>query len=234
MNRNAQFWTKLIVYAILTLILTNIIPTTLGLSLTAEQSLQTKSDIDDPIHISGSMGNNDWYISPVTITIHFPFWSGPAFYQLNDQGWSFYETPIIVDSDGFFIISCFFFYEGGYQSPVYNASFKIDKTPPDINITIHKQRRTVLVKVDAVDNMSGTDFVEFYCDDCLMGEVTGPPFEYLFEVSLFREHTVSVIVYDVAGNSDDESHTFPYDLQYVQGNFFQRIFRLLQHLFLMY
>lgn len=221
-------------YAILVFLLGNIIPTTLGLSLIAEQPLQTKSDFDDLIHISGSMGSNDWFISAVLITIHPPQGSGPVFYQLNDQGWSLYETPIIVDSDGFFIIYCYYFDEWGTQSPVYNASFKIDKTPPDINVTVHRHIRTVLVKVDAVDNMSGIDFVEFYCDDRLLGEVIGPPFEYLFEVSLFREHTVSVIVYDFAGNSDDESHTFPYDLRYVQGNLFQRIFRFLQHLFLMY
>lgn len=234
MKRNSQFWTKLGVYAILGLLLLNIIPTTLSLSSMTEQSLQPKRDRYDLIHISGGMGKNGWYISSVTITIHPPQGSGSVFYKINDGEWSVYQTPLSVGSDGFFIIYCFYFDEWGNQSPIYNASFKIDKTRPDSNITVQRHLRTVFVVVDAVDNMSGIDFVEFYCDDRLLGDVTGPPFEYLFEVSLFRGHTISVIVYDFAGNSDDESHTFPYDFRYGQGSFFQRIFRLLQHLILIY
>ncbi|HIG99759.1 MAG TPA: hypothetical protein HA258_04170 [Thermoplasmata archaeon] len=228
MEKYSQCMQMLIITSISLFLIINIMPITNGLPVAEKKTVETRNS-SDLIHVSGTMGQNGWYISNVQITIHPPQGAGPVFYSFDNMTWSEYVTPIIVNSDGFMTVYCFYM-EDGNQSEIYRASFKIDKTPPFVTITFHRDGCRVLVSVDAIDNMSGVVSVEFYSDGALIGTLTVEPYDFEFYVGLFGEHTMSVIVYDAAGNSVDAFHTFPYELGHKQNNLHQQMFRLFQNL----
>lgn len=219
----------LIVTFISLFLLTNIMPMTNSLRVSEIKTVETKSS-SDLIHVSGTMGQNDWYVSNVQITIHPPQGAGPVFYSFDNMTWQDYMgLPILIDSDGGYTIYCFYMMDGN-QSEVYSVTFKIDQTPPYVNITFHEKGCKILVSVNAFDNMSGVVLIEFYSDYSLIGSVTAEPYEFLLHIGLFGEHTVEVIVYDGAGNSVSASHTFPYGLGRSQNILHQQTFHLFQNL----
>ncbi len=189
---------------------------TIPLSMARESGVEEKAvdtrTTSDLFHIMGPMGQNGWYIGTVSITIHPPE-LGPVYYRIDNGDWTQYSTPIIIDSDGVHTLYCYYIIDGN-QSEIFSISFKIDKTPPFVNISFHREGCRILISVNGLDNTSGVVSVEFYQDGALIGNVTVPPFEFELSIGLFGEHTVGVIVYDAAGNSAEASHTFPYDYLY--------------------
>ncbi len=196
-----------------------------------EKAVDTRT-ASDLFHISGAMGLNGWYIGPIMISIHPPE-PGPVMYRINNGGWTEYTTPLIIDSDGVYTLYCYYIIDG-IQSEIFSISFKIDQTPPFVNISFHREGCRVSVSVGALDNMSGVVLVEFYEDGALIGNATAEPYVFEFSISLFGEHTVGVIVYDAAGNSAEASHTFPYDLSYFPQSLLQHLMRGLHNLILLY
>jgi hypothetical protein len=64
----------------------------------------------------------------------------------------------------------------------------------------------IIVSVDATDNQSGIDRVEFYVDDEYKASVTSPPYNWTWtDRGLFFPYTLKVIAYDYAGNSNSDS-----------------------------
>ena len=60
-------WKKLVIGMITMFLSMALIPITGSLPIEKEQSMMTKSH-SDGIILNGTMGQNNWYISPVTIT----------------------------------------------------------------------------------------------------------------------------------------------------------------------
>jgi hypothetical protein len=222
----------LLIPFIVVLLIINVVPITKSVSPVQEHSRDMKGCCD-LIHISGMMGNDGWYVSDVQIIIHPPPGIGPVYYRINDMDWCEYITPIIVDSDGLFTIYVSYIDEDG-DPLLFSADFKIDKTPPYVTVTIQRDGYLVLVSVIAEDVTSGVVFVEFYLDGMLIGNCTVEPYEFSYKVSLFTEHTSTVIVYDAAGNSASVSHTFPFDLHRIQSSFYQQCLRASQNLILLH
>jgi len=98
----------------------------------------------------------------------------------------------------------------------------IEDKPPGVEITKPEKalyirnrkilprffRRTLILRsidviVDAVDDFSGIDRVEFYIDNDLKSVDDSSPYIYTWiKITLFRHrHTIKVIAYDIAGNS---------------------------------
>jgi len=146
--------------------------------------------------ISGFMGNDGWYTSPVAITI-VPEVINITYYKLHaDDPWCEYTgSPITVSSDGVYELYVFAEgFDGEYH--VYGPfPFKIDQTPPFINVTVVGHWTFI---VNCSDNMSGVAVVQFYIDDVLMGNLTPPgPFVWIYKG---KGKTAEVAVFDVAGN----------------------------------
>ncbi len=159
--------------------------------------------------VSGTMGQNDWYVSNVQVTLtavdfKWPLGVNHTYYKIDTGAWNEYTVPIVVDTDGQHTV---YFYSDDKAIPPnveeeQSVSFKIDKTAPVINsytATAQNFMKTKwLLVADATDPMSGIVLVEFYTDDALAGSVTTTPYEFTVHGKI---HTTQCIVYDAAGNS---------------------------------
>ncbi len=204
-------WKKLVIGIIAVFLSMALIPVTESLPIEKEQAMMTEDCLHDPI-ISGTMGQNNWYISPVTLIFEVE----ASYFVKVDQGdWFEYTVPIVVDTEGFHEVWWYYIDEYGNQSSTCSASFKIDMTPPTITITKH---RIGFFKysfiINASDNTSGVVLLEFYLDETLVGTVTAAPWEFAMEV--FGNHAVKVIAYDAAGLNGSDSASTSYSLTYVQ------------------
>ncbi|MGF3554462.1 MAG: Ig-like domain-containing protein, partial [Thermoplasmatota archaeon] len=62
----------------------------------------------------------------------------------------------------------------------------------------------ITIEVNAYDNDSGIEKVEFYIDGELRETDVSPPYSYLWNDKLTSQHTIEVKAYDNAGNSASE------------------------------
>jgi hypothetical protein len=170
--------------------------------------------------ISGTPGQNNWYISTVMVTLtatdpegksfkgfggKWPLGVNHTYYKVDDDpDWTIYENPISVSTDGEHMV---YFYSDDKAIPpnveeVKSVSFKIDKTAPNIidyTATAQNALKTKwLLECNAEDLTSGIVLVEFYADDALVGTATAEPYEFLVNSKI---STTICIVYDQAGNS---------------------------------
>ncbi len=169
--------------------------------------------------LSGTMGQNDWFVSNVTVTLSawdekWPEGVDYTMYKVDDGEWTVYETPFVVDPDGEHTV---YFYSVDKAIPPNveeekSVSFKIDKTTPVINtftVTAQNVLKTLwLLEADATDATSGVMIVQFYADDAYVGNDTTAPYEFLIESKI---HTAQCIVYDMAGNSKMSDVVTSYD-----------------------
>ena len=152
------------------------------------------------ITLNGTMGENGWYVSDVTITITWdPEKIDAVYYKINYGKWALYIEPIVISEDDEYIFCWYYVYNDGIHSEVECIKFRIDQTPPTIKLTVEKiGSNTWLFIADVYDETSGIDRVEFYVGDEFVGEVTEAPFEWEYSGS---GYTMQAVVYDNAGNS---------------------------------
>lgn len=143
-----------------------------------------EGDVQPPVNIVlyGMLGENEWYLSCVTITFIINVEEVDyIMYKLDDEEWITYTEPFEVCKDGEHTICWYYVYNGGNQSDIECIDFKIDQTDPTINLTIEKIGfRKWLITADVFDETSGVERVEFYFDQELQGAVTEPPYEWIY------------------------------------------------------
>jgi hypothetical protein len=166
------------------------------------------------ITLNGTMGNNGWYVSDVTISFTVDNINVSSIkYRLDNGSWQTYTAPEIirVHEDGYHSFELMVIDTDGnvwYGGPVY---FKIDQTPPFILIT--KERTGLFrwkITVVPSDNMSGfSGTIEFYINGVLQFTANVPgPYEWTFVAWMFwKSWSLTVRVYDIAGNFADAPTT---------------------------
>jgi len=159
--------------------------------------------------IAGTMGDNDWYISDVTITLTATDATsgvGETFYKLDSGAWTVYAEPVVVSTDG----QHQFFYNSSDNAGNMEATngpfgFKMDKTAPVwVNYTFtatNAMKSKWLCSATVNDPTSGIVIVEFYVDDALVGNDTTGPAPYEFEYEGKPQNNSQALAYDAAGNS---------------------------------
>jgi hypothetical protein len=108
------------------------------------------------------------------------------------------------------------------ENKIINAYFFVkDLIPPTVQITkptkaIYLMDKKIIpffypivlneitIEVNAYDNDSGIEKVEFYIDGELRETDVSPPYSYLWNDKLTSQHTIEVKAYDNAGNSASE------------------------------
>lgn len=152
------------------------------------------------------MGLNGWYVSNVMIVINIDE-VNHTYYSFDNNTWTEYTAPITVSTDGYYTLYVFFVYPNGTISKIYGPyPFKIDKTPPTLNVTVNTNFWKTIwwFTINVSDAMSGVGMVEIYFDGVLVGNIT-PPGPYNFMWAGGGKTTAQVIAYDNAGNSASSS-----------------------------
>ncbi len=131
------------------------------------------------LYFSGTTGLRGWWVSDVEITIYAlddPYGSGVAQtqYSLNNGAtWQDYTAPFIVSSEGeTFMLAKSIDVIGNEETPV-SASFRIDKTPPEVSVTAtpdvleppNGKLIDVYIYGSSSDAMSGMDYTNFSIED---------------------------------------------------------------------
>jgi hypothetical protein len=182
-----------------------------------------KNDTQAPITtaaLSGTMGQNDWYVSAVTVTLSaidppepryargdaskWPTGVNHTYYKLDAADWVEYTTPFQVTADGQHTVQ---YYSVDKWIPpnveqTKSINFKIDRTAPTVSLEVtrislilhNKWNFTATVN----DPASGVVKVEFYVDDVYVGNATVAPWSYIYKG--FGK-VAQAIAYDAAGNS---------------------------------
>ncbi|HUV56648.1 MAG TPA: S8 family peptidase [Dehalococcoidales bacterium] len=180
------------------------------------------------ISLSGTMGDYDWYVSDVevTLTATDDGGSGVAETQYSlDSGetWNTYTSPFTITTEGssFLVLARSWDSAGNDEGPPDFAQFKIDKTPPAVTETvdptlINRMKKGNMVPVDysgtAEDSLSGLPYA---------GTNTVLIDEYgVWDQDLGRElsGTVSVEAYCGGGDKDGRTYTIRLTAHDYAGN----------------
>jgi hypothetical protein len=158
-------------------------------------------------------------------------------YKLDDGEWTTYTESIVVSEEGEHSISYHSIDNCGNEEEVKTTPFRIDKEAPTMSISAPREGylyffgketipiptnlqsflgKTLIigwtnVEVDAFDDASGIEKVEFYVDDGLapMDDDYSAPYTATLDIrGILKAHTVKAVTYDFAGNSVSEEIEF--------------------------
>jgi len=194
-----------------------------------------KIDKTKPItthQLSGTIGDNNWYTSSVTITLTatdsgrpiqmsgnpvLVIGKGPSgvnstYYKIDAGAWIKYSIPFSVSADGSHNLSYYSIdYAGNTESVKGPFSFKIDQTAPTITLTVtalNPAKTKWLLDANVIDATSGLAKVAFYIDDSLQGNISAPgPYQWTYQGS---GKIAKAIVFDAAGNSKESAEVTVY------------------------
>ena len=108
--------------------------------------------------LSGSLGENDWYVSDAALTLSAQDNEGGSGvakigYSLDDGAtWSTYASPISFEQEGIFNIQYYSIDNQGNREETKTIIVKIDKTAPEAKINFNKE--TQKLDVIGFDNLS--------------------------------------------------------------------------------
>lgn len=127
---------------------------------------------------SGTMGDNNWYVSNVVVTFNGS--GNRTCYRIDGGDWIVYVVPFVLNADGihFFEWTCDY-----NMSDIYSLEIKIDQTPPVLidgpikRVGFFKWQFTANVS----DETSGINRVVFYIlfTKCI-GNDTEPPYQVIW------------------------------------------------------
>jgi hypothetical protein len=120
--------------------------------------------------MSGTPGNNNWYMSNVTVTLTAQDKSGTGIklisYCIDDQLWVTYSAPFTISYEGTTTVKFYSVDNASNQDRVQSANVRIDKTLPRITGSATTSpdfngwyKGTVTVHFEATDLLSGIDSV---------------------------------------------------------------------------
>jgi len=168
-----------------------------------EVPFKIEHDTKPPVtthEFDGVMGENNWFVSDVTVTLYAEDDSAGVDYtkyKLDEGNWTEYEGAFPVTEDAEYLLSYYSVDRVGNEENINEVTFKIDQTVPTINLTWDKENSKLVA--DVSDNTSGIAKVEFYVNGDLVGTVTTAPYEW--EVPKPKKGDKGqAIVFDNAGN----------------------------------
>jgi PKD repeat protein len=154
--------------------------------------------------ISGSQGENDWYVSAVSIDFSAEEGSVPVnctFYRMDEESWCQYDDALTIDTEGMTRIEFFSVDSIGLSDETQSLTIRIDMTGPTVVSTTPDTFNT------------GTVTATWTCSDSTSGlshacvSLNGGPLTTCTDLGSVTleglsdgEYVLAVLVYDVAGN----------------------------------
>jgi hypothetical protein len=178
-----------------------------NIETTKQTSFRILHDVTPPVtthSFSGTMGENNWYVSNVTVTLSANDDSAGVnftMYKLDAGAWTTYIGSFYVTEDASHTLYYYSVDKVGNREENKSVVLKIDQTAPTItlNATPENTLKTKwLLNATVFDAMSGVKKVEFYVDDQGVGNVSAPG-PYIFHYK-GKGKIAQAIVSDMAGN----------------------------------
>jgi len=167
-------------------------------------------------------GDNGWYVSYIEITLEATddiSGVNATYYRLNEGEWETYVEPFILESDGYYVIEYYSVDNAGNVEDVKSAEFKIDQTPPTIDLTWETPDNIHIVFTATCDDTtSGMERVEFYLNDSLQFTDTSEPYEFVVEWPLVPPDTYSVVGFICNRRFKEQNVTFYALLIFIREN----------------
>ncbi|MBN1861049.1 MAG: hypothetical protein JW840_06270 [Candidatus Thermoplasmatota archaeon] len=130
--------------------------------------------------LNGTMGNNNWYISSVTLAFNG---SITVHYRIDGGTWQTYSAPLVLTFDGIHLLE----WTCDNSSEIYSIEIKIDKTAPILNLNYtwmmkYWRAYVIILTATAIDTCSGMNRTEFNINNILQETIIGPgpTYEYRF------------------------------------------------------
>jgi len=187
----------------------SIIPIAGSISIEKEPSIATNCNLTDDCHpvFNGTMGHNGWYVSPVNVSfVYNPEVVAMIFYSINGGQWIQYNDPFTINEQGLINFEWHFKNYSGEWSDIFVNHLKIDYTPPLIYLHYQVTGDKIVFIALPDDNTSGVVYVEFYFNNVLQFTANAPgPYEWTLEPLPNVNGTITVIIYDEAGNNASSS-----------------------------
>jgi hypothetical protein len=163
--------------------------------------------------LSGTIGENDWYIGDVTVTLTASD-AGPSGvdytkYRIDSGSWKTYTAPFTVTTDGVHRVDYYSVDKAGNRESTKFVSFKIDKTAPTTSYSLDPAEpdgengwyvSNVKITLTATDATSGVNYTEYNLDGT--GWIHGTS----FTVREDGKHTLDYRSVDMAGNTESTKH----------------------------
>ncbi|MDO8498843.1 MAG: peptidoglycan DD-metalloendopeptidase family protein [bacterium] len=154
------------------------------------------------ITLEGEKGQDDWYRSPVSVTLAAEDNLGGVgleyiLYTLNNNDWNEYQDSLNIEDEGEHQIIYQAYDKAENQEATQSSHFKIDKIPPEISVNtpaegaVYILNQPVTADWSISDNLSGID-EEFTTSTTPSGNP--------LDTSTPGSHTFSVSTKDLAGN----------------------------------
>ena len=208
MERNNLIKKGVVVAVILLFISVSVVPST--------GNRASFDDITPPVttisfHPPTPTGKNGWYADDVEIILEATDdMSGVnvTYYRLNGGEWKTYVEPFTIESDDNYVIEYYSVDNASNVEDVKSAEFKIDQTPPTIDLTWEADKEDgiwyITFTAFCSDATSGMDRVEFYMDDELVCTDNEAPYEWIYRLPI----TSSVIGLIFNPQFSEENVTF--------------------------
>jgi hypothetical protein len=171
------------------------------------KSTTVKIDKTNPmttIDLTGTLGNDGWYLSDVTVTLGASDATSGILqieYSFDDTTWIVYTTPFVIDTEGTTTVYVRSTDNAGNFEPG-TFDVKIDKTPPDLTKSLSGTLGNndwyvsdVTVTLSGSDSVSGLDSIQYSFDGTTWYIYSTP-----FVISSEGITTLYHKAYDVAGN----------------------------------
>jgi len=184
---------------------------------------------DPTVYVTGTKGENGWFISCVNITFTQEPGVEEIWYKIGDASYQKYNGVIVYCQDGRHTLLWYWIDPHQEQHQGNSVFFKLDKTPPAMTLTKKGGlNNKITFTATAIDEASGIEKVEFYLDDVLQQTLTEAPYKWIWTGT--ESHTVYAIGYNYAGLSE-KSDTFgtPRSLYY-NSHFINLVFQKICHI----
>jgi len=200
----------------------------LGMSiapLASSQSIETRASTSSSVHgsnviktagsedvswtVNGTHGDNGWYVSPITLACTYDHDAiAEVNYRYSGTDWVLYTEPFTISKQGiiefeWYSVDC----NGTVSRPQGPFRYRLDWTPPVVNVHVEKRFMKLIITVTIYDEYSGINRVEFYLNGALQFVDTDPPFEWTLSPIPHVNLTMTVVAYDNAGNKGSANIT---------------------------
>ena len=176
-------------------------------------------------YLEGEIGNNDWYISPVQITLQAnDNLSGiqSTQYRINNGSMNQYTNPFTIEPSGEYMVQYYSIDNAGNEESLHTVTFRINREKPSITMdspelgSLYVRGRKIVslpinmtvilgnidVEITATDDTSSVTRVEFYVDDELAYTTSEYPYEWLWAENTYFFHVLKATAYNESGNSE--------------------------------